>query len=936
MLDVCRESKTGDFIRDEIAMMALDNYMIAVVDGVRAGEKDLLGSMYWVRLDLNGNREIVRDPLAYSLPFGVYAPAELFDMDKMYAERKDMDYFTMHYKTVFPDNSYRAKDIGSCLEIHTETATSEGTVAALTRRYKRIAAVISGNMQAGKEDIYEGLEISDLNYIGYDSIELMPEVPTSEREAVKLRTGEFFVLTDDSADEGTVKVEMKRPDISNWGYDTPVLGSIAVSPSILETLRPNEMVEFIETIHTMPDKPIQMAIDSVLGHCDFQGAFLLETFERMPQERENPKYVISKYLTGPNMYGRDIDFSNSNVKAMLIELLRRKIDMGYDCIRIDGAQDFIKERDEKTGFRIQDDVFLHELVSIVQDINGVKRRLDINLEDGRPWPDDLNWMHNSKYLDHSIEMTLYHEDVPKQWSPIIFAHNVHGKYKWFMDKWDRFMEVYRYGEYWITGQSNHDNARYFYKMVSSVPSTEYVENTPFAEYYNAQLGKTKKEVVHNAMDSNALSGLMLGFLPGNPMFLLNSLVHTPWMFLRDIDDKYAVEILSTEGAKFFEWYVDEKTFDRNDNFLRTKGYGFTDYTQLSVKKYDDENDGFLNRLYAMVSKVKTDAVAVRFLFETTDDMGHYDTVGELEADLASIMTPGNEAAKVRQQEIFARITEDQIDSKRRVELARKLMKKNEGTLLREKIEIEDTHSEEQLTGRAFIETRIGHNYSEIIKQLDKINYLGSLDDSILALLIEHSAMFDEYNIHEWSKDEELNLCATDALKIDGIIDPMKLKAFASAFLKDAVDACKVHKYEGELDKARVSFNFRLRHFRQDNPWLLSNPTNNVKKDYFARKLYINGARETGDWGDKGDLVNCNTIYYGWRTSPDATKQVFFIANMEGKPIDECPLNLFLNLRGDWNVMLHSPTLEDIPEVMDRDFKIKNFKNGEVIILEREI
>lgn len=48
------------------------------------------------------------------------------------------------------------------------------------------------------------------------------------------------------------------------------------------------------------------------------------------------------------------------------------------------------------------------------------------------------------------------------------------------------------------------------------------------------------------------------------------------------------------------------------------------------------------------------------------------------------------------------------------------------------------------------------------------------------------------------------------------------------------------------------------------------------------------------------------------------------------------LNLFLNLRGDWNVMLHSPTLEDIPEVMDRDFKIKNFKNGEVIILEREI
>ncbi|MFN2151626.1 MAG: glucosylglycerol hydrolase, partial [Anaerolineales bacterium] len=478
------------FQYDEVQLAAVGDYMIGVVEGLQIGTQTQAGTFYWLRYSEADQHYIMRDPMVASAPFGIYAPAELFDVAGMLANRRDMDYFKTWYQTIYPDGSYRAKDIGVHLEIHTETATAEGTFEALTARYQAIGAKIQANMDAGAADIYQGLTPADLNFIAFDSIELTPEVPPAEREAVRHESGEFFQVL--AHQNGQATVQLKRPDISNWGYDTPVLGSAAVNPSILASLRPNEFLEFIETIHTLPGRPIQLCIDSVLGHCDFQGAFLLETFDQAPGERANPKYIHSKYLRGPNMYGRDIDFSEPNVKAILLELLIRKVNYGFDCVRVDGAQDFIIEMDEETGLRIQDDEFLNEMSNITQNINGLVRRLDMNLEDGRPWPDDLNWVYNSKYLDHTIERTLPFGNRVKQWSPIIFAHNVHAKFKWFMNKWDRFVEVYRYGENWITGHSNHDNARYFYRMTKMQPSSLFREGDSFDDYYNDQLGETMK------------------------------------------------------------------------------------------------------------------------------------------------------------------------------------------------------------------------------------------------------------------------------------------------------------------------------------------------------------------------------------------------------------------------------------------------------------
>ncbi len=911
------EAAEMSFHHDEVQLAAVDDFLIGVVENVKIGTKDQAGSFYWLRYHDGDSSYIMRDPLVASTPFGIYAPGELFDIQGMLANRKDMEYFKTFYKTIYPDGMYRAKDVGAHLEIHTETATHEGTLEALTRRYREIGAKIQANIDAGKEDIYEGLNPEDMNFIGFDSIELTPEVPPAEREAVKHETGEFFQIMKEEAGMMTVKIQ--RPDISNWGYDTPVLGSAAVNPSILASLRPDEFLEFIETIHTMPGKPIQLCIDSVLGHCDFQGARLLETFDKVSDDRHNLKYVNSKYLRGPNMYGRDIDFAEPHVKAMILELLIRKLNFGFDCVRVDGAQDFILEMDEETGLRIQDDVFLNEMSNVIQDINGLKRRLDMNLEDGRPWPDDLNWLYNSKYLDHSIERTLPFGDRVKQWSPIIFAHNVHGKFKWFMNKWDRFVEVYRYGENWVTGHSNHDNARYFYRMTQMTPSSDYRPGDSFDDFYNAELGKTMKEAIHNAMDNNALTALMLGFLPGNPLFLLNTLFHTPWLFMRDIDDTYDVKIVGDEGARFFTWYVDADLYQKPENFQRLKAMGFTNYRQLvAPPKEKEDNPGFMDVLLDLSLQIKTDALMARFLFEDPEEVGGFNDLSELKALHDRIMQPVTDEEQKHRERLEQRLAQDEKEAARRVKAARKLLKKNFRFLLRDQEAAPEDMQE------------------QIRLQIEKLEFLETLDDHALGLLIEDADYRSEYHVPTWAENERLNALAPDGIKENGRLTAATLKAFSKAFMLDARDSAKVPKYRASLDPQRVQYNFDLRRYRQNNPWLLKNPTNDVQRDYFARKLFINGAKDVGDWGDKGDIVKCNTIYYGWRTSPDDTKQVFFIANMEGKPIDHCPLKLFLNLSGTWNVVVHSPTLQGIPQQLDKNFIIKDFKNGEALLLEREI
>ena len=72
------------FQRSLLPMKAVGNYLVGVYEGLRTGYRERWGSFYWVRYQANANTTPVylRDPLLQSCPFGLYAPAEVYDMER--------------------------------------------------------------------------------------------------------------------------------------------------------------------------------------------------------------------------------------------------------------------------------------------------------------------------------------------------------------------------------------------------------------------------------------------------------------------------------------------------------------------------------------------------------------------------------------------------------------------------------------------------------------------------------------------------------------------------------------------------------------------------------------------------------------------------------------------------------------------------------------
>ena len=70
------------FRRTRVPVARTDAWVFCAVQGMRAGTREQIG--YWKR---------IFDPMAVSVPFGVFAPAELYDMAAMQAARTDAAYF---------------------------------------------------------------------------------------------------------------------------------------------------------------------------------------------------------------------------------------------------------------------------------------------------------------------------------------------------------------------------------------------------------------------------------------------------------------------------------------------------------------------------------------------------------------------------------------------------------------------------------------------------------------------------------------------------------------------------------------------------------------------------------------------------------------------------------------------------------------------------
>ena len=510
-----------------------DEFALAVIDYVPAGDREKFGVFYQFEILFNdGSSQIVRDPMAWSMPYGIYAPAELYDIEKVLANRKDAGYFKSLGKEIQNDEFRRVAPSTNLLEIHPATATAEGSLATLARRYSQIA-----------ESIQNGNELTpfEQNLAGFDGIELMPIDPVIEHPENHL----FWKRVQKMAKNGEeITLHLQKPSVINWGYDIVLFGSAAINPSILSTGRPHELLELIETLHTFPTGPIKVILDVVYGHADNQGVNVL------PEE----------FFAGPNMYGLNIDFTNSIVRAMILEMQRRKINWGFDGVRVDGAQDF-KIYDAEKDKLFHDDEFLKEMSDVEQNVAGVRYKPWMIFEDGRPWPRD-DWELASTYREITGQ-----QKHPFQWAPMIFAYNTPYNYTYWVSKWWRLKEQFVFGEKWISGYANHDTMR---RGTQTDPKTINV---------NFLLGNSLKMVMDNAYNNPSTTLLMNAFLPGVPMDFVQALGSTPWSFIRNTDTTYAVKV-AAEEAHFTEWQITEIDYRNSRFFKRLKMMGFSTIDEL--------------------------------------------------------------------------------------------------------------------------------------------------------------------------------------------------------------------------------------------------------------------------------------------------------------------------------------------------------------------
>jgi hypothetical protein len=540
-IDPTRPTQKAMFRRDYVELAKQGEYFWGVLEGMKPGTKEELGSFYWLRyLDMNSDEvKVIGDCLAYSLPYGVYAPAELYDMGSLQRSRKDLDYFAQG--DADEEGVIRVHPPTNILQLHPNTSSPNGYLSGLTQVYQTIAQKLKKQ---------EKLTPAEQNFIAYDSVQLMPIEPTVEYRGEHELGHGFFIIREDDMDEldpdteeierepGDIKVTLKKPDTENWGYDIVIFGCSATDPSVLETLRPDELVEFIETLHNFPTGPIQVIYDIVYGHADNQAMDLLN----------------GRFLKGPNMYGQDVNHQNPTVRAILLEMQRRKSNTGIDGIRVDGAQDF-KFFNPLSGRVEYDDNYLNDMADVLQEIDSHKRHLFVIFEDGRPWPAE-GWEEISTYRD----IVEYRPDA-FQWGPLIFAHNTPSLRKFWDRKWRRVVEQTQVGANWITGCGNHDTLR---RGTQVDPELDI----------NWNLGNSLPEVLNNAYDNPAISLFTYGFSPGLPMDFINCTMRAPWSFLRNTDDRYGVKVVAEEAGGFLDWQIIPETYDWPELFPRLKGMGF--------------------------------------------------------------------------------------------------------------------------------------------------------------------------------------------------------------------------------------------------------------------------------------------------------------------------------------------------------------------------
>ncbi|WP_277555336.1 glucosylglycerol hydrolase [Halobaculum limi] len=544
-----------EFDRSLVETRRAGEVTYAAVEGMVAGTRDRLGSLYQLvyevdAADSDADPEdlpgqvgpdglgTVQDPLADSVPFGAFAPAELYDRARLDRERDDRDYFEAlgtdeeRVSTSEDDGLPRVDPATSMVEIHPGTATASESLGGLADFVESVGE---------KQRSGESLSAFEQTFAGYDAIQLMPVEPITERSDTE---GDWRDLTREGE---TATATVARPDKVNWGYDIVVRAFSAPAPTILESGRPDELVDFIAACHSLPN-PVKVVFDVALGHADNGG------LEVLPD----------RFFHGPGMYGQHLDYLEPMVRAHVLDLQRRKMDWGADGIRVDGAQDF-RNWNPETEEMEHDDAFLAEMDAVTQEVAGTEYRPWMIYEDGRPWPRH-DWELASTYR------TLIDQHPHSfQWSPITFAHNKPAMLTFWASKWWRVREVADMGGNWITGVANHDTVR----RGTQVDVPESWEGDPINRY----LGDSAPEIIDRAYDNPATNALLHCLLPGVPMDFLNANARGPWGFIRDTDAAWNVKVVADEH-NLVDWQVREEDYDDDRFFQRLKAMGFETREEL--------------------------------------------------------------------------------------------------------------------------------------------------------------------------------------------------------------------------------------------------------------------------------------------------------------------------------------------------------------------
>lgn len=585
-LDLTRSHQELRFERHFLPVARYEAHTFAAVTGMKAGTRGEIGDFYALTWrDAEGRWHRILDPLAMSLPFGAFAPAELYDVAAMQAGRGDRAY----YEALRGEAPHKFGPPTNILQIHVPTATAGGTLASLNRQFQRLA-----------ERVEHGLPLADGDslYLGYDAVQLLPVEPTTVYE-----TGPDF-WEETASDADGVSVTLTRPDTTNWGYDVVIAGMATVNPVLLESGRPDELVDLAATLHSFPTKPKMLIFDVVYGHSDNQGLRALN----------------AHYFAGPNMYGQNLDYRNPAVRAILLEMQRRKVDFGADGVRVDGAQDF-KWWDAGAQELRHDDEYLEAMAATPQEVAGTRYRPWFVFEDGRPWPQE-DWELSSTYRA-VIEGQAERDPDVFQWGPLTFAHNTPFIYGFWLSKYWRIREMLERGANWISGTANHDTLR---RGTQVNPKLNI----------NTRLGETRMEILDKAYDNPAQAMLTYAAFPGVPMDFLNATARASWGFIRNQDDKYGVKVVAEEAISL-KWQVDEYSYSVPANFRRLKALGFETREELArffeflpalveVTEYDlDEIAKLLNGVEPELAGPErfTPAVLKRIARAWMDDMHEY-------------------------------------------------------------------------------------------------------------------------------------------------------------------------------------------------------------------------------------------------------------------------------------------------------------------------